>query len=47
MKEIASSVIGGELSTPVRTKKRVGKQDVEMPMCKSVALRAHELTRGK
>ena len=47
MKEIASSVVGGELSTPVRTKKRVGKQDVEMPMRKSVALRAQELTRGK
>ena len=47
VKEIASSVVGGELSTTVRTKKRVGKQDVKTLMRKNVALRAQELTRGK
>ena len=47
VKEIASIVVGGELSTPVRTKKRVGKQDIKTPMRKNVALRAQELTRGK
>ena len=47
VKEIASSVVGGELSTPVRTKKRVGKQDIKTPMRKNVALRAQQLTRGK
>ena len=32
VKEIASSIVGGELATPVRTKKHVGKQAVKTPI---------------
>ena len=46
VKEIASSVVGGELLTPERTKKRVGRQHVKTPMRNNVALGAQELTHG-